>query len=1064
MLDTQGTHASPEQSIPPELPLPPLEFSAPAPLRLGNYILYEEIAHGGMGVVFRARQINLGREVALKLLLLGRYANAESVERFRREAEAAAALRHPHIVQMFDVGEIDGQPFLAMEYVRGRTLGEVLREGPLAPARAAKWMREVAEAIHYAHTCGVLHRDLKPSNLLIDADEQVRISDFGLARKLDGSSDLSVSGQMMGTPHYISPEQAAGRHAELGPASDVYALGAILYELLAGRPPFLSDSLQEVLLRIRDEDPVALRTLNPQIHPNLETICLKCLQKEPTRRYASAHELAEDLDSWLQHRPIQARPASLRERLWLWCRRRPAAAATTLALALLFSAGFAGVFTQWRRAEHHRAAAEASRHQAERSRDRALAGERTERWERYRANLGKAGIAIQSHTMGTARTALAAAPEEHRGWEWHYYFHQLDRSDRVLQGPLSPIHTTISKNGKVLHMRRPPLSAVVWNLETGESYTHSEAREEQLAIAQNGRLSAWRSGENHHVLIRDVTNNHLLREFIGHEAPIKTVVFSDDGARVASVGLDHTIRLWNIQSDQPALVLKGHSGLIDNLAFSQDGRWIASASRADQTARLWDTQANAPASTLLGGGYFHNILFNPQGDRILGIESHPKHQMVLWDRASGERLALLQGHEHHIQASEFSHDGSLIASCSHDRTVRIWDGRTGAAKAAWEAHRQRVLTLAFHEDGTRLVTGSRDQTVRLWEIPGGTALGILNGHSADVSVVRFSADGRSIISGSEDGTFRIWDLGLTEHNDVLKGHSSYVYSVSFHPDGDRLASAAWDGTVRIWESSTGQEITRINYPDGQFATSLAFHPGGHLLATAERGDAVCLWDVATGQEVQRFSVPLSINPDSQVAFSPRGDRMAAGDRHGLLHLWDVDKLSLLTSLPASNARVIGVIFSPDNTWMASSCEDATIQIWNLKTLENIRSLKHHALAIYRLAVSKDGRWLASASLDGSVRLWDTQNWQSTDPLPMGSQVYDVSFTPDGKRLAAALANGTIQFWDMATYQPVCELFGHTEYVHQIAFSPDGTRMVSGSGDFTVRIWDSLPARERRLRR
>jgi len=272
---------------------PPPDAPDAAGLRFGDYVLEAEIAHGGMGVVYRARQTGLGRVVALKLLLLGRHAGAESVERFRREAQAAAALRHPNIVAIHEVGEHEGQHYFSMELVEGRNLAEALRAGPLPPRRAAEVARTIAAAVHYAHGQGVLHRDLKPSNVLLDAFGEVRLTDFGLAKKLDGSSDLTVTGQMVGTPNYLSPEAAAGRHDAVGPASDVYSLGALLYELLTGRPPFLAGSLAETLLRIRDAEPVAPQDLNPGVPRDLQTITLKCLEKEPARRYASAGALAE---------------------------------------------------------------------------------------------------------------------------------------------------------------------------------------------------------------------------------------------------------------------------------------------------------------------------------------------------------------------------------------------------------------------------------------------------------------------------------------------------------------------------------------------------------------------------------------------------------------------------------------------------------------------------------------------------------------------------------------------------------------------------------------------------
>src|SRR5262245_516437 len=291
--------------------------------RLGDYELLEEIGRGGMGVVYRARQVGLNRIVALKMILAGDFASAESVRRFRNEAEAAARLRHPHIVTIHEVGEREGQHYFAMELVDGPSLARLVREGPLPARRAATYVKAVAEAVAHAHAQRVLHRDLKPSNILLDPFDQPRVTDFGLARQLDSGVELTLSGQALGSPGYMSPEQVLGRHAAVGPASDIYSLGAVLYHLLTGRPPFQGDTVPAVLQQVQTVEPISLRRLNPGVPRDLETICLKCLEKDPSRRYAAAQALADELDRFLRDEPIQARPVSAAGRLWRWCRRRP---------------------------------------------------------------------------------------------------------------------------------------------------------------------------------------------------------------------------------------------------------------------------------------------------------------------------------------------------------------------------------------------------------------------------------------------------------------------------------------------------------------------------------------------------------------------------------------------------------------------------------------------------------------------------------------------------------------------------------------------------------------------
>ena len=308
--------------------------------RFGDYELLEEIARGGMGVVFKARQASLNRIVAVKMILAGQLAGEAEVQRFRAEAESAAQLQHPNIVAIHEVGVLEGQHYFSMDFVEGQNLTEYVRNRPLSSRQAAKYLKTIAEAIHYAHQHGILHRDLKPSNILMDQSDQPRVSDFGLARQIKGDSDLTLSGQVLGSPNFMPPEQAAGKRSQVGPHSDVYSLGAILYYLLTARAPFAAETMTETLQQVVHNDPPSPRLLNPGMSRDLETICLKCLEKEPGKRYATAQELADELGRFLADEPIRARPVGPAGKTWRWCRRKPAlASALLLVLVLLLVVG-----------------------------------------------------------------------------------------------------------------------------------------------------------------------------------------------------------------------------------------------------------------------------------------------------------------------------------------------------------------------------------------------------------------------------------------------------------------------------------------------------------------------------------------------------------------------------------------------------------------------------------------------------------------------------------------------------------------------------------------------------
>src|SRR5262245_56114046 len=430
----------------------------------GDYELLEEVAAGGMGIIYKARQRSLNRIVAVKMILKGTLAREDDVKRFRAEAEAAANLQHPAIVAIHEVGLHEGQHYFSMDYVDGHSLAELPRERPLSAHQAAEYIRDAAEAVHYAHQQGTLHRDLKPSNILIDGQGRVRITDFGLAKRIEGNSDLTLTGQILGTPSYMPPEQALSKRSLIGTASDVYSLGAVLYELLTGRPPFRGETPVETLKQVETLDPVSPRLLNPATPRDLETICLKCLEKEPHKRYLTAQLLAEDLGRCLRHEPIHARSLGVVARAGRWCRRNPAlttAAATSLVAVAALLAGTLFYLDAIRTGAAYKKAEDARQHaeglssqlrvslgETERARDSeaTLRGEKeaalgklqtayglldsqrattenafseSEKL-RYQLQIVSADRALKAKDVGYASELLAACPEASRKWEWKY--------------------------------------------------------------------------------------------------------------------------------------------------------------------------------------------------------------------------------------------------------------------------------------------------------------------------------------------------------------------------------------------------------------------------------------------------------------------------------------------------------------------------------------------------------------------------------------------------------------------------------------------------------------------
>jgi hypothetical protein len=545
--------AASDSTVPIEGEHPPRESALPAsgpdfsilPALFGEYELLERIGEGGMGVVFKARQRSLDRLVALKLLSLsGPHIRPEFIKRFRAEAVAAASLQHPNIVAIHEVGVRDGQHFFAMDYVPGGSLAKRMGHHPLPPHQAARYLHDIARAVHYAHERGILHRDLKPSNILLDAEDQPRVADFGLAKRLDSDSELTLPGQVLGSPHYIPPEQAAGKTSTLSRRSDVYGLGAILYHLLTGRPPFVGEQMAETLQLVLTTDPVAPRLLNPSVPRDLQTICLKCLEKEPARRYATAQAMAEELARHLRGEPVAARPPGLSGRLIRWCRRKPALAGALGALVVAVGIGMTGILWAWHRADFHAAAERRQRQRAEEM--------------LVRTELAQVEDLLEASSQGTAALAsLARLVREH------------------------PDNTVAPQRlVSLLTWRSFPLPLVEFTGTT--SFTWSSDGERVATGSADGRVRVWSANDG-----------QLLATMARHAGTVRHVEFAPGGRQLASAGDDGTARIWDAGSGQPLTQALGHPSAVVWAGFSADGGRVGTAA-VDGSARVWDAVSGQP--------------------------------------------------------------------------------------------------------------------------------------------------------------------------------------------------------------------------------------------------------------------------------------------------------------------------------------------------------------------------------------------------------------------------------------------------------------------------------------
>ncbi|HEY1192354.1 MAG TPA: protein kinase [Gemmata sp.] len=1079
-------------------PLPALLGGYP---RVRGYDIISVVGTGGMGIVYEARHRELNRRVAIKTLRGEALANLEFRERFRAEAEAIARLQHPNVIQVFEVGTVEPgpgelcpSPFIALEFVGGGSLAAHAR-APQVPAFAARTVATLARAAHAAHRLGVIHRDLKPSNVLLDRDGHPKIADFGIAKQIEASGSgplpLTRAGIVMGTPEYMAPEQLDGDTASA--SIDIYALGVILYELLTGRVPFQGATFAETMRLTLHQEPVAPHRLQPGVPRDLETICLKCLEKSPRKRYATAEELADDLTRWLNGHPILARPLGPVGRGARWARRNPAVALLSVAVVLGTVAGFVGLMWGWDEArwsekqskalmqiaQNSAARAEANKERAEAEADKNQAAAEKERWERYRVSLMAASGGLRLHDVLTARRALDEAPREYRDWVWDLLAAQLDRSEWVIGGPTARIpKAQYSANGRWLLDMSPDRDMCVWDLANrtncGPLVGHRPPTD--ALITDDGGTVVYPVPEKGELVTIDVPTG-AVRTLRGHAAGGIDIQLAGTDRELVSAGDDRTVRVWELATGREVHRFRAPDGARVPFVLSPDGNVVGS--RWDDTVppSFWEVRTGKPirtfdAPTKPTFGY----RFSPDGARVVANGVYPDTQMRLLDVRTGELIATLGGHDNDVSATAFSPDGTRLASCSMDRTVRVWDVSPGGAVkreplSVMEGHTGWVQRVRFSPDGSRILSTAQDRTLRYWNVKTGKLVAVLRGHSDALHHGTFFTDPGTgeayIVSHAVDESVRLWSVRAAENDYALRGHGSYVYSANFFPDGSRIASSAWDDTARVWDARTDKELLRLPHGGLGIVTSVAVHPNGRLIATLARkhwdphaGGGVRLWDADTGALLQTWAFPNCDYRDSRLTFSPDGKRLAAGSPDGRVYLWDMTARRGAAVLEGHPGQVRDVAFSPDGKLLASCGHFAggAVWVWDVATGKRLATSNGNGAFAYGVAWHPNGKLIATGSVDGSVRLWNPTTGEQLGELKHGSDVYSVAFSPDGKLLATGAADNLIRLWHVGTQREVAELSGHKMYVYSVAFDRNGTRLLSASGDKTVRVWDTDPQR------
>ncbi len=1004
--------------------------------------LLGELGRGAMGVVYRAWQRGAKRLVAVKLL-----PNDVPVGRALNEVEAASRLQHPHIVQVFEVSEYQGRIALVLEFVEGGNLAQKLAGRPQQPRASARLVETLAWAMAYAHGRGVIHRDLKPSNILLAAcgladahtakpqaaDWDPKIGDFGLAKLVEGGPGLTRTSDVLGTPSYMAPEQTGGT-ADVGPAADVYSLGAILYECLTGRPPFLGQSVLDTLDQVRHQEPVPPSRLQPQVPRDLEIICLKCLHKTPARRYASARELAEDLERFLANEPIKARAVSLAERLWKGARRRPAVAALVFVsvTATLLLTGGVLAFNQVLRRQRNGARSQAEQLDAQLRQARQFV---------YTTQLLRVGSVWESDPTQGLRMLddPGACPPDLRCFSWGVLHAQCKRYRLSLVGhPGAVTAVACSPDGKLLASGGSDGEVRLWEVESGESVA-------------------------------------VLHE---HTARVSALVFASDGTLLASAGHDGKVHLWDITGRKPRGSLTLGTGRVAGIAFHPDGRMLAvnaGPAGGKGTLTLWDARARRLRRTLRGEtSPLSGVALSPDGNTV--VCAGRDNSLRLWDTRTGREMKPLRGHTAPVTSVAFAPSGRPLASGSLDGTVRLWDLAEGTSLDTLEAATGPVTALAFHRGGQTVAVagegpaeGSSGETtpdVQLWDILARRGSDPLRGHPGGVAGVVFSPDGRTLATAGADHTIKLWDHPGRREEVALRGHTGVPGSVSLSRDGRTLAwvsrgnqPGAAASQLAVYDLVRGTYLGVLR-GHGRPVRCLALGANGAMLASAAGGDdepaELLVWETATGRLVQALSTPGE--SVIALAFHPSGKFLASVGRDGTVKIWDIESGKARLQMKASVKPSLALAFSGDGRSLSvcggSEGQPGAIDVWNADTGALRQSMPVPGGASC-LAITFDGALVAHSGAPGEVELIDVASGDARPALTMGmKRVACIAFSPDGHTLAVAGTSAGVKLWDVPTAQERASLPRHRGGACFVGFRDDGRLLVSVSVTQMGRLWYS----------
>jgi WD40 repeat protein len=1057
---------------------------------IGVYILRQKIGEGGFGVVWMAEQSEpISRMVALKVVKAG-MDTREVLVRFQAERQALAMMEHPNIAKILDVGATPlGRPYFAMELVKGIPITDFCKDRNYGPRETLTLFLDVCSAVSHAHQKGIIHRDLKPSNVMVTLHGDkpvVKVIDFGIAKatqdKLTEKTLFTRFEQFLGTPVYMSPEQAAMSGLDIDTRSDIYGLGVLLYELLAGKPPFDSKTLisagyDEMRRIIKEDEPPKPSTRLAQIssqtnepnHPDhhitshallgeLDWIVMKAIEKDRVRRYETANGFANDIGHYLNNEPVEAAAPSsaYKFRKFVQRNRGAFAAAAVISLVLVIatvsSTWLALKATEAKQALGVQLSETSSARQAEMV-ERVRAESSLQRMQIQQAEeyLGSNNVA-----RGVARLAdLVRTNPNNRVAAERLLSVLTQRSFPLPQTePLQhegPVYSVrYSPNGKWVITASRDGTARVWDVDTGlplfQPFKHDDSVRD-ARFSPDGRRVVTASVD-HSARVWDVLTGEPIGEPLRHEGPVYSARFSPDGRWIVTASHDQTARVWDARTGQPLTAPLEHKGRVDTAQFSPDGNWIVTSS-FDYTARVWDARTGLPLfQPFRHSNAVTSARFSPDGNRVLTASQDQTAQV--WEVRTGRAIGYPLRHPRELNSAEFSPDGNMVVTASHDDTARVWDAHTGQAITLPLRHQSFVLSARFSPDGQMVVTTSSDQTARVWDARSGEPLHEIFRHEGGVNFARFSPDGGSVVTASVDQTARIWDIRPGQVIDLILPHLDQVSSAQFSPDGQRVVTASADETARVWDVSTGRAITPALQHEGKVELT-RFSPAGERVLTA-CGPSLRMWDARSGQLLT--VLPVQAGLFKLAEFSPDGKRIVIAPRDQPARVWDVETGKPITPELRHGGMIMSAQFSPDGGKVVTCSRDQTARVWDARTGQLLTDPFGQGGDLMDVKFSFDGQRVVTASTNNTAQVWDALSGKAIgEPLQHQAAVMSAEFSPDGRMVLTASYDRTAIVWNARTGKALNRPLQHQEPLNNARFSPDGRRVATACWDGFPRVWD-----------